>query len=768
MNTQIQSRFSSRYISIMALSSFVVLSVSAALLFFESGQKIQYEQARYSSEFRSHSHALDNLVVSVGEHLNSFEENARRFLEDKLLLEQSGVLIQDNYLFSFINNTDIGLYELNDQPIGYLPEELAKLSGAGSIDAISKPMKDEIMMSLNLNSLFQAAKENIPSSSWIYYTSKNKFINIYPWSLARGFHFSEELFTHEFYHWGLPEVNKERAAFWTPAYIDEAGQGLMVTAAKPVYRGNDFLGTVAIDVTLNQLIEFAERFEPHIGQMMIVNEQNQLIAHRTLLNEENDLAKMQVKYLLEELPTELITSVDQVFQQDSMVVQELNGRYYMWYGMQSAPWKVLYIFNDDQFNLTHRARLNIDFFFLIAALAIILYLSYKVTFREFIFPAEKLVSHIDLENQNASPAVPSNTPSPWRPWFAEITKVFAENYNLIEEIKQKNETLLEKNTALERYMPKTIVIFSVASGSGGSTIGQFLAHEFADVASDTKSSVYLQYPNMNKSFTDLNIQQDDYVYQHPDGYDIWGGHDFGVMPEDAHPSMLINTVLENYNNVVLNVLVGEDGIIPSEQEIFLNYAKVVIVMTPPDDKYDNALKKLKKSIRKGVRQDKTSVYEVYNQTTAESYRSDSSTIDFVLPYLGESNGIRAHSFALPPAADSLTKELVDRVERVHQISVYLPTTINIDEVIDTTKYIDKTMAFFGEKFGGATCNEANGVWNSSKGDLVSETVNIVVSYTTEENLNMYVDEVIEYVKVIKDELAQDAMAIEINKKLILI
>jgi len=761
--------FSSRYINIMAISSFIVLSISATLLVLESNQKIQYEKSRYSFEFRSHSLALDNLVVSIGEHLNAFEDNAAHFFRDQMLEKKANLAAHSSYTYQFLQNTVSGLYELNVVPIGYLPEHIGKLSGEGKIEAVSTLLSDEVAMSLALNSLFQAAKENIPSSSWIYYTSKNKFINIYPWELAQAFHYSDELLTHEFYKWGLPENNPDRMAFWTPVYIDEAGQGLMVTSAKPVYRENEFLGTVAIDITLNQLIDFANEFEPEVGSMMIINEQNQVVAHHTLANKDESHTTKEVILFEDILPDELQTVFQNMFNKTEMVVQGVNGRYYMWYNMKNAPWRVLYLFNDNQFNLMHKARLNVDFFFLMIVLAIILYLSYKVTFREFIFPAEKLVNHIALENKKETVTEPIKVPPPWRPWFEKISKVFAENHNMIEEIKQKNETLLEKNTALERYMPKTIILLTVEPNVGSSTIGNFLSHAFADVASDSKSTVYLEYPKMEKTFTDFSIKQDDLTYHHPDGYDIWGGYDFGVMPKDAHPSMLINKLLENYNNVVLNLCVDATGTIPTEQETFLHYAKVIILIAPHSEKYALPFNQLSDYLKQHVRQDKTSIYTLKNQINKnESDLMKSIVADFTLPHLTESLTFSSDSFILPEDAKPVITELVDRVERVHQISVFIPTTVNIDEIVDTSQYVEKTMAFFGEKFGGATCNEANGVWNSSKGDLVSETVNIVVSYTTEDNLNMYVDDVIEYVKIIKAELSQDAMAIEINKKLILI
>jgi len=52
----------------------------------------------------------------------------------------------------------------------------------------------------------------------------------------------------------VPESNPERAVVWSPVYVDATGQGLLVTAAAPVYAGGDeFIGAVGIDATLKDI-----------------------------------------------------------------------------------------------------------------------------------------------------------------------------------------------------------------------------------------------------------------------------------------------------------------------------------------------------------------------------------------------------------------------------------------------------------------------------------------------------------------------------------
>ncbi len=51
-----------------------------------------------------------------------------------------------------------------------------------------------------------------------------------------------------------PANNPRQEVIWTPIYLDATGKGLMVTAAAPVYAGEDeFIGAVGVDVTLQDM-----------------------------------------------------------------------------------------------------------------------------------------------------------------------------------------------------------------------------------------------------------------------------------------------------------------------------------------------------------------------------------------------------------------------------------------------------------------------------------------------------------------------------------
>jgi len=123
---------------------------------------------------------------------------------------------------------------------------------------------------------------------------------------------------------------------------------------------------------------------------------------------------------------------------------------------------------------------------------------------------------------------------------------------------------------------------------------------------------------------------------------------------------------------------------------------------------------------------------------------------------------------LPGPLAQAAQALADRVGRNQQIGLYIPTTVNVNQSADTQACLQKTLAFMGQLFGGATSNLAQGIWSSETAELVSETITIVKSYVTQSDLDRHLPAVIEYVESLKDELKQEAMALEVNQKLMLI
>ena len=97
-----------------------------------------------------------------------------------------------------------------------------------------------------------------------------------------------------------------------------------------------------------------------------------------------------------------------------------------------------------------------------------------------------------------------------------------------------------------------------------------------------------------------------------------------------------------------------------------------------------------------------------------------------------------------------------------KVTVILPATKNINEEIDNTPYVDRVASLLSDLFGGATATTTLGYWKSPTAGLVKEKSTTVFAYCNQSDLEANIDKVIDLCGQLKEELTQDAIALEIN------
>ncbi len=103
-----------------------------------------------------------------------------------------------------------------------------------------------------------------------------------------------------------------------------------------------------------------------------------------------------------------------------------------------------------------------------------------------------------------------------------------------------------------------------------------------------------------------------------------------------------------------------------------------------------------------------------------------------------------------------------------KITVYIPATMNINEEIDNTEYVNRAATLLSECFGGATSTDAIGYWTSPTAGLVKENTTMVFAYAGEKELKNNLDQVIDFCENLKAEMKQDAIALELNGEMFFI
>lgn len=280
----------------------------------------EFENTAMSKEFllREHIRMSSNFIKSMMIHGNTFFEHGSS--SDS---EFYGLLKYDPKSDSFSMDAAEGT-----------PQEKAvgNITGLGEIPESGK-VRDELNLALEYNKFFGSYYEKFPEVAWLYYTSENNFVNMYPWISSKDFTFSEKLKTVEFYKIANPLHNPFRRIVWSPAYIDEAGKGTMITLSAPIYDKDNFKGVVSLDLTTAWLAKIiAADYEGYL-----IEDTNSIlsVSHSSISN----VSDSELDALMK-IPAKDFEKLKKL---KLNKVQILDGYYIYLASFSEAPWKLFYI-----------------------------------------------------------------------------------------------------------------------------------------------------------------------------------------------------------------------------------------------------------------------------------------------------------------------------------------------------------------------------------------------------------------------------------------
>ena len=101
-----------------------------------------------------------------------------------------------------------------------------------------------------------------------------------------------------------------------------------------------------------------------------------------------------------------------------------------------------------------------------------------------------------------------------------------------------------------------------------------------------------------------------------------------------------------------------------------------------------------------------------------------------------------------------TMKLQNMFKLSSKVTIYVPSTIDINVSIDTSSWVDATATLLSNCFGGATSCEALGYWTSPKAGLVKERSTMVFAYCSDTDLQEHAETVIDFCENMKTELKQ--------------
>jgi hypothetical protein len=240
----------------------------------------------------------------------------------------------------FSRKRDLFHLDNGDEVDGFEIKTLGNLTGPGNLEEKEEAFWAEIDMALDLTTQFQITRAVLPKVVWVYYTSAQGFIYIAPWTSHKNVDhsYSPTLLTLEFFTKGRFEENPERGLFWTKPYCDEYGEGMMVTLGAPIDNDGNFLGTVAVDLSVDLFNEHLRHQDLRGGELVLVNEHFQVLGHPYRTSSDDK----EVHSLAE------VTGVDafdgtELDGWEPRTVGTVAGRDAFFVAVENSPWRLFFV-----------------------------------------------------------------------------------------------------------------------------------------------------------------------------------------------------------------------------------------------------------------------------------------------------------------------------------------------------------------------------------------------------------------------------------------
>jgi sigma-B regulation protein RsbU (phosphoserine phosphatase) len=407
-----------RYQRIMRGTLAGVLVVAVLLAGWQVSQRLEQEKALLAQRMEEHAAALEALVGTSAVSIRALQTIADLRFRTMPIDEQPSPL-----LATLMRNIEAGDTNLDNPPPPWRTSDVGNLTGRLPMPDLS--LRRELEMALAMNSTLVAVRTNNPSAVSVYYTSLRHFTNLVPWVPSRQFRHSDEALAQEYVTLGLPAANPARDVFWTRAYMDDFGNGLMVTVGAPIYEGDDIRGTVALDITLAELERYLHGWRTGgRGELLLANLHGQVLASSA-----RGVTQALVP-LAGHLPASLRDRVEEVLTPSPDGLRRLGDHYVEALSLGNAPFRLVLVIPEETLAFVALRGSLIGIGFLLAALAVVVVVTTRLVGREFVRPAQQLVTFIEEESRGPALAMPDAHPA-WRPWFETIRRVFNAHTQLV-------------------------------------------------------------------------------------------------------------------------------------------------------------------------------------------------------------------------------------------------------------------------------------------------------------------------------------------------
>lgn len=443
-------KFQYIYSALFAILFIAILGVFTFLIFRQYDQRMTYDAEALKKSFNDYVKLLNNRFFELESRIKELRVNAEWDLYES---KTSNVSMPLAYKFIRPSaGTPKPAYDMDVIAEKHKGHILVNLTGDGSLHGRDDNFKRIIHMSLNLMDDFHGVKLSLPEVKYLYCTTTANTITHYPWVPSTKYRFSQTLFKYDLWKRALPEANKNREIFWTKVYYDDSGgdYSLMVSCVAPVYDGDEFVGIIGGDMTVDALSGVVADFEPQRnGRMIIFDVDRNILACPTQwMGTSTD----KVTPLENTLPPALKDMSDTITQGRSGVLNDLGDWTVLRATLPNAPFNVVYLMAKESKLAGVLSLVGKDVIAFVAAMMTLVVVALTLTHLKFIRPTEKFVNFILTRSSGQKCDQLPSVPNMWIPWFETIDKVFSENIELNGHLEGRNRELSRKNQELSRQI----------------------------------------------------------------------------------------------------------------------------------------------------------------------------------------------------------------------------------------------------------------------------------------------------------------------------
>ena len=267
--------------------SALVLAAAVALLGVDAHQR---QSANIDELQRSFGTAVANLnavVRRAGAKIDVLQDVARHELRNDH--QFGGEQSANRRLFRALRpSPDFDGYSLDNSPPRPGHRPIGNLTGLGSLEGAGRRFRKEVEMAFRLNPLFASSMTSVPYIERVYYLSRNRFENSYPWQPSRDHRFRENQISEQLLAGGDGEQNPGRVAFWGQSHESMIGDGQVVSLAAPLDHRGEYLGVVALDLSLEALSRDLRAGLPDVGRLVLLDDDLKVLAYRAAAAAEED------------------------------------------------------------------------------------------------------------------------------------------------------------------------------------------------------------------------------------------------------------------------------------------------------------------------------------------------------------------------------------------------------------------------------------------------------------------------------------------------